>query len=194
MNKRTQRLLLDWLIAVVLAIAIGYVVSFSDYTRGLFLVSLIWLALRHGPYPTLLAGFVAGGVLKFLISRPDYWVDAVVYGSFPILFVALAGLFARNTQRTLNNRRLSSTYLNITTASFLVSLVWHLLRFWLIPLVLDAPSPIGIQDVSFWVSAVLSALVSAGVLCLMAQSKASLIIPKRTKYLTRRETSSLLND
>ena len=49
-------------------------------------------------------------------------------------------------------------------------------------------------DGGFWLSAVIIAALTFVVLCLMARLKAQTIIPKRSKYLSRKETSSLLND
>ena len=103
-------------------------------------------------------------------------------------------MFAKYTQKTLNNRRLSSTYLNIVTASLLVSLVYFALRYVVIPMVLPAVDGLALNQLPLWGGWLATTAIAAVVLILMARINQSLIIPKRSKYLSRKETSSLLND
>ena len=68
------------------------------------------------------------------------------------------------------------------------------IKFWLTPLALNEISLLQINGWEFWLSLVVIWLIIGLVILIMARSNPKLIIPKRTKYLSRKETSSLLND
>lgn len=199
MNKRTVRLLTDGLIAVVLTVLWrvgGAESSLMSYgvTVALGLLPFVWLALRHGGATAVVFAGVAGLINTFVVN-PDFdFVSRLLLEVTPLLSSGLAGLFAKYTQKTLNNRRLSSTQLNIATASLLVSFVYFVIRYVLVPMTNEKLPNISMMSGAFWLSVIASAILLTVVLVIMARTKADLIIPKRSKYLSRKETSSLLND
>lgn len=200
MNKRTTRLLMDGLIATALVVlwrAIGFEWQSTEslgVTLAIGLVPLIWLGLRHGSATAIVFAAIAGAI-NLILSRPEWdWITKILTEVTPLLAAGIAGVFAKYTQKTLNNRRLSSTYLNIVTASLLVSLVYFALRYVVIPMVLPAVDGLALNQLPLWGGWLATTAIAAVVLILMGRINQSLIIPKRSKYLSRKETSSLLND
>lgn len=168
--------------------------TYSIYLEAIGLLPLIWLTLRHG----WASGIIGGALTGFFLGLFNYGLDQlavlVVLGMIPFLMVGLAGIFSKYSQKTLNNKRYSSTYLNIGTASFLVSLTFTLLRTHILPKVVEAPVVFELTDLNLWFSILAFSLVFGLVLALFSRLKPAFLIPKRSKYLSRRETSSLLND
>ena len=199
MNQRTRSMLLDSLYAIVLglilAVATQYVSSFipGDYS-GLAMLPLIWLALRYGSPLAIISALLTGLIVGFTRQGFTDWLSVLLEEALPLLSVGFAGLFAKYTQKTLNNRRYSSTYLNIFTGALLSTASYMFIKFWLTPLALDEISLLQINGWEFWLSLVVVWLIIGLVILIMARSNPKLIIPKRTKYLSRKETSSLLND
>ncbi|XJS09755.1 energy-coupled thiamine transporter ThiT [Aerococcaceae bacterium WGS1372] len=199
MNQRTRSLLLDCLIAlalsIILALGTQYTANFiiGNYS-ALTLLPLIWLALRFGPPTAIVLATITGIIIGIVQLGFSSWLTQVVEYILPLLFAGIAGLFAKYTQKTLNNRRYSSTYLNIVTAVALSTLVFMLTKFFLAPIALGEISGLQITSMEFWLSYVILVVVMSVILIVMARSNPKLIIPKRTKYLSRKETSSLLND
>ncbi|MFL2128598.1 energy-coupled thiamine transporter ThiT [Ruoffia sp. FAM 26255] len=199
MNQRTRSMLLDSLYAIVLglilAVAAQYVSSFipGDYS-GLAMLPLIWLALRYGSPLAIISALLTGLIVGFTRQEFTDWLSVLLEKALLLLSVGFAGLFAKYTQKTLNNRRYSSTYLNIFTGALLSTASYMFIKFWLTPLALDEISLLQINGWEFWLSLVVVWLIIGLVILIMARSNPKLIIPKRTKYLSRKETSSLLND
>ncbi|MGX7106808.1 energy-coupled thiamine transporter ThiT [Hutsoniella sourekii] len=199
MNQRSKRFLLDLLLASVLAVLLGlgqeYLLAdlISPFPLALSVGPLIWLSLRYGPASGIVAAFITGLALIATLPSSLTKFEQVVYYILPLLTAGLAGLFARNTQRTLNNLRYASTYLNIYTASFLVVLSNSLLNHWLLPSLLAEPEIYSVTSWHFWLGIFLSALLWGSVLSCLAKLTPSLMIPKRSRFLSRKETTSLLN-
>lgn len=202
MNKRTASLIVTMLVAIILTVVFSWwplYMPIEGAERVVILLAplpLIYLGLRYGSPTAIVAGAIAGSIIGFLKHPWTAWQTIVLYEILPLLMPAIAGLFARNTHRTLNNRRYFSVYLNIWTASIAVYLAFGLVKYQLALLVVQPPT-VELSTIfhwSFWLSILGSAALSAFTLSLMARSKPSLIIPKRSRFLSRRETSSLLND
>ncbi|MBS4461360.1 energy-coupled thiamine transporter ThiT [Aerococcaceae bacterium zg-B36] len=202
MNKRIVRLLMDGLIALGLVV----LWRFLNVEQGLRLnyslplmlgiIPLIWLALRHGGAFAILVAAVTGLVNALITFDSELPVlSRLLLEMTPLLAVGCAGFFAKYTQKTLNNRRLSSTRLNIATASLIVAILAFMIRYIALPIILVLPLQ-GVlwNDLTAWGGAVLTAVLSFVVLSVIAQIKPEWIIPKRSKYLSRKETSRLLND
>lgn len=191
MNARTRRLLLEMLLAIVVSVGLECAIHYMTLPYLAFtLLPLIWLALRHGS-PTAVVAATFSGVMSGVITMGTNDIfQFILIGILPLLSVGIAGFFAKYTQKTLNNRRLSSTYLNIVTATILVVLLSYAIRFVLSPLALNQP----IELMSNWLGLVLTIVMISGILCIIAKTKPESIIPKRSKYLSRKETSILLND
>lgn len=198
MNARTKRLLLDILLVVIVNILLIYVMAFiAPYTYGLdialVIIPVVWIALRHGVPTGIIAGLLSGAALGILEENISNWDTIILVHTLPLLLTGTAGIFAKYTQKTLNNGRYSSTYLNIFTASLTAGLLYYVTKHWLAPLALNTDSVLVITSANFWLSLGITWLLSSLVLSGMARMQPSLIIPKRTKFLSRKETSSLLN-
>ena len=123
MNARSRRLLRDLLIAVVATAALAYlgsaipVESLKDYQVIWELLPIVWVALRHGSASAVISAILAGSMAGYLKNGHFDLKLLVVYWVLPLTMGAIAGLFARNTHRTLNNRRYSAVRLNIVTGT-----------------------------------------------------------------------------
>lgn len=199
MNQRTRNLLIDCLFAIIICTILAVVFQYiSTYVpgsyEGIALVALVWLALRYGSPSAIVSGVIAGLIIGLTRQGFSQWLSLVVEEILPVLSVGFAGLFAKYTQKTLNNRRYSSVYLNVFTGALLTSASYMFIKYWLAPLALNELSLLRITGWEFWVSLLVVWLVISLVIVIMARLNPKLIIPKRTKYLSRKETSSLLND
>lgn len=193
MNKRTLRMMTEMTLAGIIAFVLAYFSQslanqIGGFDLALVLIPLVWLALRHGSASAILVAALIGlvdGLVK--VGMSDFLVLIGQYVA-PLLAVGLAGLFAKYSQKTLNNKRYSSTYLNIYTGTLLAVLVYFVIKQVLMPLALG-------EGIAFdWLSALLAWLVIATLIALFARLNPDFLIPKRSKYLSRKETSSLLND
>lgn len=199
MNKRSIRVVIDMLIAIAIGVSahqlLGMLLAtFNGYIFPIILIPLIWLALRHGASTAIVAAAIAGlinGLIEFHFTE---WINIILYDILPLLASGLAGFFAKYTQKTLNNRRLNSTYLNITTASLLVILGYFVLKFFIVPMGTGGLTELDIMGSGFWISFGITTILAAVILCTIAKTMPRWIIPARSKYLSRKETSSLLND
>lgn len=198
MNRKFLRVLRDGVISLALVLFIIYLQLESKtlgmgYGLALSLVPLIWLGLRHSGATAIVFASIAGLIQIALFDR-NQWVDSLLVNLTPLLTVGFSGLFARYTQKTLNNRRYSSTYLNIGTAATVVSLAYFLVKYVLIPLAVPSWQGLDLMGGALWVSILLTALVTTILLIALARLWPAAIIPKRSRYLSRKETSRLLND
>lgn len=199
MNKRSIRVVIDMLIAIAIGVSahqlLGVLLAtFNGYIFPIILIPLIWLALRHGASTAIVAAAIAGlinGLIEFHFTE---WINIILYEILPLLAAGLAGFFAKYTQKTLNNRRLKSTYLNIVTASILVTFGYFALRFFIVPMGTGDLTELDIVGLNFWISFIITAVLAAVILCAIAKTMPRWLIPSRSKYLSRKETSSLLND
>lgn len=199
MNKRTIRVIIDMLIAIVISVSahqlLGLILSaFEGFHVTFILIPLIWLALRHGASTAILAAVITGLINGLIEFHYTEWINIILYEILPLLVSGLAGFFAKYTQKTLNNRRLTSTYLNISTASLLVTLAYLTLKFFIVPMGTGDLTELDIVDSEFWISFIIMTVLTAGILSVIAKVMPRWIIPARSKYLSRKETSSLLND
>lgn len=199
MNKRLWRLMLDLALALILCFGGHLLTNYAINSMGgiiphIGLVALVWFALRYGWASGVLAGALAGIIIGVFDYGIRDWWDVVLLSIIPHLSVGLAGLFAKYTQKTLNNHRYSSTYLNIVTASLMTSLSFYLLRYLAIPLALGNKSELPVNELNFWLSWLTTSALCAVLLIIAGRMNHAFLIPKRTRFLSRKETSSLLND
>lgn len=195
MNKRTTRLLLDMLLSISLSVIIFIVIlhglqQFEYLSVAISLIPLIWLSLRHGIPATIVASAISGVLITYVNGQSQSLVSWMV----PMLAVGVAGLFAKYTQKTLNNRRLSSTYLNIVTACLLAMIAVLVIKYLVIDGLLLQLHHMSWLQADFWIQVAIAWVISSIILMLMAKLAPNLLIPKRSKFLSRKETSSLLND
>ncbi|MCI5775194.1 MAG: energy-coupled thiamine transporter ThiT [Aerococcus sp.] len=196
----------DWLVVGVeclvmtaIAIAINTVMGYipfavtSAWQLGSFMVMLF--AFRRGPLPGFLSGLLLGFgqlVIDYLTMGTPFNVQTVLVAIAAVLFGS-AGLFAKNLQRTLNNRRMSSVYLNLGTGTVLAVLAYFLvsglIRFLFEENVIFQ-NLLQTEGIRTLASGALALVVLFGLLFI----KSDQYIPRHTPYLTRRERSRLLND
>ncbi|MGF3072178.1 energy-coupled thiamine transporter ThiT [Facklamia sp. P12934] len=199
MNKRSIRQFWDMVIALVLSLILFFVsdeaaINFFGLELIIALIPLMWLALRHGAPSAIISGLLVGIIQGVLNGGLDDGLVLIVQWIAPILAVGVTGLFAKYTQKTLNNKRYSSTYLNIFTGSLLALILFIAIRQLIVPFALGEEVLFEFNNLNHWLGLLLSWLLSASVLVLLARFMPQTIIPKRSKYLSRKETSSLLND
>lgn len=193
MNARQIILLREMLMAIVVGVILLVISQFVPYLGQpvyLPLLPFILLALRHSASTAVVAAAIAGMVLIGI--QQDFQLATLVATLLPLMSVGTAGFFAKYTQKTLNNRRLSSTFLNIGTAVLLVLVLYTLL---------DIATQIAFSSTSVHMSVtqmVMNLLIGwmlhTGILCMGAKFFPKVIIPSRSRYLSRKETTSLLND
>lgn len=203
MNKRLQGILVDMVIAMVISLALAYGLSQFlplGYDQcAIFLLPLFWLSLRHGWATGVLGAAVTGLVSSLVIRQYNGqelgdWTNRLLVLGLPMLVSGIAGLFAKYTQKTLNNRRFSSTYLNIGTAALLVSTAYYLLTYWIVPMAVNVKMGLNFGSKSFYLAILFTFLALGIITALLAKINDRFLIPKRSRFLSRKERSALLND
>lgn len=199
MNKRTVRLLTEGIIAGIFSvlwrlIEIETQTSEFGITISLSILPFIWLGLRHGVAVPIFFATLTGLCNSIIFNNQLPIVERLLIELTPLLSGGLAGLFAKYTQKTLNNRRLASTRLNIITASLVSLLCYYVIRYAIGPFVTSIKLQPNILSFNLWGGWGVTVIISATLLILFAYFKPNLLIPKRSKYLSRKETSRLLND
>lgn len=158
------------------------------------IVLMMFYAFRRGAIPGFIAGLCYGLADAYLAGQflNVPWLSLLM--ALGGLMLGFAGCFARNLQRTLHNRRLSSTYLNLVTGTLLASLAFYICDF----LRLQCFVQSNLAMVENFKTAGLSFLANTGIalaiLLVMINVSSRFFIPKNTPYITRRERSRLLND
>lgn len=194
MNKRFVRLVQDMVLASVLSVLIALIwlnTGELPHHAAWSVLPLIWLGLRHGGPTAILSGVIVGLITGAIAGHFGDLVSTALVDVLPYTAAGLAGFFAKYTQKTLNNRRYSSTYLNMGTASLLVVAGYLGLKIgmmWLLQQVI----PYTVTD--FLIAVLQSGGVALVILIVFARTNVNVIIPKRSRYLTRKEVSRLLND
>ena len=201
MGSKAVKIMLEVLVAIAVASGLSYIPAIGGNVLIDFaIIPLILLSLRHGGIWGAIAS-VLFGLLHAVLhpSGAGYIVvpfhDSVMaYG-----FVAFAGFFARNTVRTAFNARISSTVLNVVTASIIATFVSY--GFHAIASAIGAPTLFATEKVAlasgflgFSANFIATLVVTLVVLVTLIYVKRDIYIPKGTRYLSRKEKSHLLND
>lgn len=183
-------------VAVILAL---FPISIGNYGLALGILPLVFISLRRGLLQGLFSGALAGILLLlFKEGSPDFTGNIITQFG-PLAFIGISGLFAKFTQRTLNNKRYSNAALNIVTASFFGTLLYYI---WMMvgSLFFRTEAPLN-ESNSFayyfemhGVSFLISFAVTAVLLLLLAKVAPKTFIPRDTPFLSRKEKSRLLND
>lgn len=190
----------EGLLFVILALLIEttFPETISSYNLYLeiSLTLLIFYSFRRGS----LAGFIAGAVLGlgigyFKVDNIQAEWMVVLASVLQSAMVGLSGKFARNLQRTLFNRRMSSVYLNLITGTILTFAAFFILKFVFDQYVL---MPGEVADGAYAMTMLWSFLGNAAlalvILVIILNVSAKYWIPKNTPYISRKERSRLLND
>lgn len=199
MKRRLVNFLLEGLGALVLVVLLGWL-NVEGHTvklgfpLALGLLPLVWLGLRYSGAAALVFGTLSGLLLSMFNWGWGSLVDGLLWELVPLMAVGVAGFFAKYTHKTLNNRRYASTYLNIGTASLLVSILYFVLKFVLSSQLMTPLAPYTLDLSKLLLGIVLTSVLMASILIGTARMNYKLIIPRRSPYLSRKETSRLLND
>ena len=131
MGSTSLKSWIEMLVAAGVAVLLAFFsIQISGYTLALAVLPLVYFALRRGIVQGMLASLLAGIVILVIqLGETDLAAGLVRYFG-PYAFIGLSGLFAKNTQRTLNNKRFKNAALNIVTAAILGSLlffIWQLI-------------------------------------------------------------------
>lgn len=194
MSSTSMKSWLEVLAATVVAFTLSYVtVPILDrYSLVLAILPLVFISLRRGLIPGLLAGMLTGALVLLFRDQSGEIMERLVVSFGPFAFVGIAGLFAKYTQRTLNNKRFPNAALNIVTASLFGSLIYFVWTF-IASVMLDgtvAADALELHGLSF----LFTFLVTAAVLLVLAKVGPKAFVPKDTRFLSRKEKSRLLND
>lgn len=194
MGSTTMKSWLEVLAAAVVAFALSYVtVPVMDrYSLVLAILPLVYISLRRGLLPGLVAGMLTGVLAMLIREQAGDLIERLVSSFGPYAFVGIAGLFAKYTQRTLNNKRYSNAALNIVTASLFGSLIYFVWTF--IDSVMLAGTATGEALEVNGLSFLLTFILTAAVLLVLAKLAPKAFVPKDTRFLSRKEKSRLLND
>lgn len=196
MGSNNLRGWMEVVIFAVLAMLISFFpISIGGYSLVLAVIPLVFISLRRGLLQGLFAGGLAGILfLLFKEGSPDFSENMVTQFG-PLAFIGITGLFAKYTQRTLNNKRYSNAALNIVTASFFGTLLYFV---WVIVGALFFAPEVASNGSNMFemygLSFLISFAVTAVVLLLLAKFAPKLFIPRNTAFLSRKEKSRLLND
>lgn len=140
------------------------------------------IAYRYG-FKYALVGNILNAVLSAFIWHKLYHVDLnqfLLIFSLYAVSVATTGLFAKNIHRTLNNKRYKSVYLNIVTSLLISSILIGVVSF----ATIQTPYRVVFR---FLIINIIYCLVIARVF-------PNMILTKRSRFLSSKERSKLLND
>lgn len=191
---------IEGFVAGLVAFLLTFVpIVLGDYSIAWAIIPIVFISLRRGILQGLFAGLLTG-LLVFLIKEgSNDTAENLVVQLAPFAFIGISGLFAKFTQRTLNNKRFPNAALNITTASFFGALFYYLWQLvghvsFNADIVAEAQSAFSYFLRVDGLSLLMTFVLTAAVLLLAAKVSPKLFIPKNTPFLSRKEKSRLLND
>lgn len=156
---------------------------------------IIFYGFRRGVTAGLLSGTLLG--VATALNTVDPAAEPVVFAVMVLAstLLGLAGLFARNLQRTLHNRRMSSVYLNLITGTILSLGSYFLLRLLSQKFLIAGANPAWAQvlrenGINFAVNTV----IILTILIIILNTSSKFFIPQNSPYISRKERSRLLND
>ncbi len=201
MNSKLIRIAGEAAIAIIVSVALSFVpLQIMGHAIDLAILPLLFLAFRQGLLPGLLSGLIFGLVNGLIVGAGNLdWLRLGLDSILAYTLIGVAGIFARNTVRTAFNRRKSSTVLNVTTGTLLASLlswVTHVLTSSLTANTFLSQQQADIMSTlsNTWLTWCLTAGLAILIFVLLAYILPTALIPKQTRFLTRREQSHLLND
>ncbi|AMB98982.1 hypothetical protein AWM75_02755 [Aerococcus urinaehominis] len=185
-----------------IALSFGVELVFPDYLGdghiqlSIGIIFIIFYAFRRGFVPALLAG-IGFGLLAPLSSTTDWFNQPLAYAVLVLACASLglAGLFARNLQRTLHNSRYSSVYLNLVTGTILATAAYYVLDFLNRQFILGQEA-IGLAELAKYsaLSWALNSGIIVIILIVILNTTSKYFIPRNTPFISRKERSRLLND
>lgn len=190
----------EGLLFVILALLIESIfpVTITSYniTVAISLTLLVFYSYRRGSIAGYIAGAVLGAVVGYLqVENVQTEWMVLVASAIQTAMVGLSGKFARNLQRTLFNRRMSSVYLNLITGTVMTFAAFFILKFIFNQYVLNVGQ---VADGTYAMSMLWSFLANLAlalvILVIILNISSKYWIPKNTPYISRKERSRLLND
>ena len=186
MGSKAVKIMLEVLLAIAVASGLSYIPAIGGNVLIDFaIIPLIIVSLRHGG--------IWGAIASILFGLLHGVLHPSGTGYIVVRF------FARNTVRTAFNARISSTVLNVVTASIIATFVSY--GFHAIASAIGAPTLFATEKVAlasgflgFSVNFIATLVVTLVVLVTLIYVKRDIYIPKGTRYLSRKEKSHLLND
>ncbi|MGH2119810.1 energy-coupled thiamine transporter ThiT, partial [Aerococcus sp. L_32] len=124
----------EGLLFVILALLIESIfpetITSYNITVAISLTLLVFYSYRRGSIAGYIAGAVLGAVVGYLqVENVQTEWMVLVASAIQAAMVGLSGKFARNLQRTLFNRRMSSVYLNLITGTMMTFAAFFILKF-----------------------------------------------------------------
>lgn len=196
----------DKLIMVIeglLFAALAYLLSLIFVTpignTGIILTLGFTLIIFYGFRRGVIAGLISGALLGIATA-----LNTVNPAEEPVLFamiilastlLGLAGLFARNLQRTLHNRRMPSVYLNLITGTILSLLSYFVVRMLSQKLIIAGTNHTWEQVLSEnGINFGVNTIIILAILMIILNTSSKFFIPQNSPYISRKERSRLLND
>ena len=201
MGSKAVKIMLEVLLAIAVASGLSYIPAIGgNVVIDFAIIPLILLSLRHGGIWGAIASILFGllhGVLH--PSGTGYIVVTFNYYVIWYWFLSFEGLFSRKKVRKAFKYSISSTVLNVVTASIIATFVSY--SFHAIATAIGAPTLFATEKVAlasgflgFSVNFIATLVVTLVVLVTLIYVKRDIYIPKGTRYLSRKEKSHLLND
>ncbi|SPT62343.1 putative proton-coupled thiamine transporter YuaJ [Aerococcus viridans] len=190
----------EGLLFVILALLIESIfpetITTYNITVAISLTLLVFYSYRRGSTAGFIAGAVLGTVVGYLqVENVQTEWMVLVASAIQTAMVGLSGKFARNLQRTLFNRRMSSVYLNLITGTMMTFAAFFILKFIFNQYVLNVGQ---MADGTYAMSMLWSFLANLAlaliILVIILNVSSKYWIPKNTPYISRKERSRLLND
>ncbi|MFE0442374.1 energy-coupled thiamine transporter ThiT [Aerococcus sp. NPDC058936] len=190
----------EGLLFVILALLIESIfpetITSYNITVAISLTLLVFYSYRRGSIAGYIAGAVLGAVVGYLqVENVQTEWMVLVASAIQAAMVGLSGKFARNLQRTLFNRRMSSVYLNLITGTSMTFAAFFILKFIFNQYVLNVGQ---VADGTYAMSMLWSFLANLAlaliILVIILNVSSKYWIPKNTPYISRKERSRLLND
>lgn len=190
----------EGLLFVILALLIESIfpetITSYNITVAISLTLLVFYSYRRGSTAGFIAGAVLGAVVGYLqVENVQTEWMVLVASAIQTAMVGLSGKFARNLQRTLFNRRMSSVYLNLITGTTMTFAAFFILKFIFNQYVLNVGQ---VADGTYAMSMLWSFLANLAlaliILVIILNVSSKFWIPKNTPYISRKERSRLLND
>ena len=193
MNAKLLKVVFEGIVMSALSVALTFLSRATiDGQLNLALLPLLLFAFRQGTVFAVGAG-VLTGIIHWLFfgMTMDVSVALLLY-FLPYVLVGIAGFFARNVVRTAFNRRLGATTLNLVTGTLLVGVGSWLLQS--LALSLSQKTAWMTALSTTWVYSLGWTVALALFFSVLVRVVPDLYVPKKTRFLSRREQSHLLND
>lgn len=184
---KTKTILFETLCATVLGAILALVALFSGMTAFVVIAPMFVIVVasaRNGATFGFRVGLFVSALLSIGVLMKNGSVqpfDILVYQLYQYTAIVI-GFFAKNIHRNLNNKKMKTVQLNVVAAQVISALVIILLSF------IYPDSGVTLLD------GVVYGVSSSALILVLAYIKPRTILTNRSRYLTSKERSKLLND